>query len=562
MIRVSRIVATMLACAVASSFLLAKAFLYQVVLAADFAPGAVSQRTMAFPLELARGQILDRNMIPLTDPRTTQVVVAFPQFMKDRPLAALEMSKLLGGQATAPDVLELVSTMLAKPHSSPVEIFRGAREDIRQRFPRRGIDGLAVVPLTVRYGPRAVAQHVVGYVVQPDNSGASGIEKRFDTRKPGPGLRGRRPRSVAPVYDGAMGIIPGLGYRELPPSNRASVVLTLDIRMQRAVEAVLDANKVEKGAVVVLDPKTGEVLAMASRPSYDQNNVAASIDDVRSPLINRAVEAFYPGSVFKIVVAAAALDTATIDPGMVTVCHGTSDVGGGQPIKCSHHEKEPGLVTLRDAMAYSCNPVFIDIARRVGAGTILRYAGAFGLGKKWPEAPEGSPGALREPDSARALAHLAIGHEYVRATPLQMTQIVATVASGGVLRPPYLVKELVALNGTLLERFDHEKPRRVMSQDTAEVLADWLEAAVAYGTGAKAGVPGTSVSGKTGTPENSRSSWMEEIWDAWFVGWAPKEDPRYAVGVFIEEGKSGPDRAAPVSRDIIAALLKTGQKTP
>lgn len=552
--RMVRIWAVCLVSFILYGLLAIKLCYYQVVIRDQLALGAVSQRAPSFPLELARGQILDRNRIPMTDPRTRRTIIAFPQFINDPERAAAVIASVLDGRLSTNTIknwLEIASGQ----HRPPVVVL-GERvgEEAARRIAEARIPGVAVAPLTSRYGPRSVARHVIGYVVQVDNSGAAGIENRFDSKRGRSALRGKRPRSIAPLVTGTNSVIPGLGFHEIPPSPRFSVVLTLDVRVQRVVEGVLDVHKVEKGAVVVLDVQTGEVLAMASRPAFDQNNVAASMNDTRSPLVNRAVEPYYPGSVFKVIVAAAALEAAGVDPMLITVCQGSVDVGGGDPIKCSHHKDGPALLTLRQAMAYSCNPVFVSLAEKVGAKKIIEYARQFGISSKWNDLPEGSPGILREPDSLRGLAHLAIGQEYVRATPLEMTAALAVIARGGIYRAPQLVKEVIDQRGRVVESFEPPKPRRVIKSETALTISDWLEAAVKSGTGKAAEVE-TGSAGKTGTPESAQSSWLAERWDAWFVGWAPRSQPRFVIGVFVEDGLSGPGRAAPIFRDIAQRAL-------
>jgi len=535
------------------SVLLGRTFVIQIVLGADACYGAISQRSSPFSLEPARGQILDRNLVPLTDPRTRQVLVLFPDSIK----SGTDVSDALAGvldEVGRQPVPELVLKAGATGHPVTLELSPGDADRARERLSDTSL-GLAVVPLTFRYGPRAVAKHVVGHVIEADNVGVAGLEKRFDSVRFGPGLKGRRPRSVAPVRDGVQDVITGLGYRELAATARSSVVLTIDVRVQRAVEQALQQHGVEKGAVVVLDVRTGEVLAMASRPEFDQNNVAASIDDPRAPLINRAVEAFYPGSVFKVAVACAALESGAADPSALTVCPGYLDVGGGEPVRCTHHTNGPEIVTLQDAMAYSCNPVFVELAERAGAQSVMEHARRLGLGVKWPELLEGAAGYVSQPTSLRALANLAIGQEYVKVTPLQMTQAVAAVASGGVMRPAYLVKELVDQNGKTVKSFEPPRSSRIVSVSTAQAVTRWLEACVKYGTGQAAAVA-QGAGGKTGTPENAGSTLVHEVWDAWFVGFAPAGKPRYAVGVFIEEGMSGPNRSAPLFAQVAQAILE------
>ncbi len=348
----------------------------------------------------------------------------------------------------------------------------------------------------------------------------------------------------------------------------ASVTTTIDPDAQRAaVEALGD----RKGAVVALDPQTGAVLAMVSTPSYDPNRIADSddigaanraytelVEDPDNPLANRAAgEVYPPGSTFKLVTAAAALEAgmapdSEVDspteltlPGTQTQLGNDTDCGGER-------------VTLDQALQVSCNTAFANIGVELGADALREQAEAFGFETR--HLPDLNGAASRfptDPDDAQT-ALSAIGQFDVAASPLQMAMVAAAVANDGVVMEPYVVDQVRAPNLSVLEQNEPRERGRAMSAANAEQLQQMMVNVVEQGTGSNARIGGVEVGGKTGTAQSD----LDRNPYAWFVSAAPMDDPQVAVAVFIEEADiprndiAGGALAAPIARAVTEAVIE------
>lgn len=353
--------------------------------------------------------------------------------------------------------------------------------------------------------------------------------------------------------------------------------------LPQAQAAAREALGNRRGAVVALQPRTGAILALWSYPSYDPNRLAthdraAANDywaelnaDPGRPLINRAVREWYPpGSVFKIVTAAAALeagmspDSTFDDPVEQDLPQTTATIRNYGRGTCAGG----GTITLAQALAVSCNTTFAQIALDLGADPLVEMAEAFGLNSRIV-GPEHIPSPLdsrmpvdmNPPQTAQA----AIGQFDVRTTPLQMALITATIANDGIAMRPRLVERVEDERSAVIAE-NEPQPRdeaggdgRVLSARTAAQLRDMMVGVVANGTGRRAAIPGVTVGGKTGTAETGSGPPT-----VWFVGFAPAEDPQVAVAVVVEDGgdvgdeATGGALAAPIARAVIEAALAAG----
>jgi peptidoglycan glycosyltransferase len=348
-----------------------------------------------------------------------------------------------------------------------------------------------------------------------------------------------------------------------------SVVLTVDPELQQLAAQQLGGRR---GAVVALDPRTGAVLAMVTSPSYDPN-VLSSHDPARiraanerlldrrdEPLTNRAAEQVYPpGSTFKVITAAAALEDGMKPTDQIpcsrdiklplTVNTRLRNFGG---------ESCPAKVTLTEALQHSYNTSFATLGMDiVGAEKVQDMAERFGFNAR-PDFPLRSvpsvfPQGLNKPQTAQA----SIGQYDVRATPLQMAQVAATVANNGRMMRPYLAAEVLAPDLSVLDKAERKEIARPFGADTANALTQMMTEVVRAGTGTRAQIPGVTVAGKTGTAQNAGPA------HAWFMGFAPAVNPQIAIAVIVENG-GGDDEgtggrvAAPIAQAVMAAALRGG----
>ncbi|MBI5393817.1 MAG: penicillin-binding protein 2 [Verrucomicrobia bacterium] len=440
-----------------------------------------------------------------------------------------------------------------------------------------------------RYGP--LAAHLLGYVtrersvletdlglptyIMSDMRGVSGLELKFDDE-----LRGESGTRTILINAGGYKERE-LGYQRPKPGH--DLKLSLDARCQHAVEAALGDHV---GAAVLLDPRNGDVLAMVSSPSYDPNRFVPSIrpEDLAElqqnpdkPLANRAcAEHYAPGSTFKLLVALAGLETGRIAPGSTSTCTGDTVVGGLLK-RCWIKSKggQHGPVNLREALKHSCNIFFYEHGVMVGMQAIVAMAQQFHLGEQsgiaLPREARGHlPSPLKRGWRPADTANLAIGQGEVDTTVLQMACVVGTIANGGRVVAPRLVSSIHQAAedgglGSVVEDFPaRDRGRLTVRPESLRIVRDGMCAVVndADGTGKKAAVPGIKVAGKTGTAQVMDVHNNIIGHRAWFVSFAPFENPQYAMAILLEDGDSGGQTAAPIAGQIYAALFGVDTKTP
>lgn len=506
-------------------------------------------RVQEIPVEVDRGEILDRAGVALTNTAQHFSLAVFPAQIADERQAARELAGFTGMDAA------LIAARLGQDER-PFKLKTDMDAMNAQKVNARRIPGVIAVAERVRYGYSSLAAHVVGYINAADNRGVSGIEGMYDDV-----LRGSQPTYLAAMVDAGQQLIPGLGYKRLRLADGGGpshVVLTLDSRVQKIVENVMD-QYVGKGAVVVLRPGTGEILAMASRPGFDANNLGDYLGRGTAPLLNRAVAAYQPGSVFKLVVAAAALEEQVVRPADSFFDPGYIEVNGLKFKGWDYERGARGELTFAEAMAHSSNPVLIQVGMRLGAPKLIGWADRLGFGHRTRLEFDGeADGNLPAADNVYPgdLANLSIGQGTLEATPLQIACLVATIVNDGVAVDPYIVSRLTAGDGTIVKSFPASRGRRVLSKRTAGQMRAMMQAVTRYGTGQAAYVEGPGAAGKTGTAETGRTGpGGRSVNHAWFAGYAPLDNPQYVMVVFVEDGMSGGDVAAPIFREIAARVL-------
>ncbi len=395
------------------------------------------------------------------------------------------------------------------------------------------------------------AVHLVGYL--QEGKGVSGLQKAFDQLLTAP------PTTVTYQKNGAGDIL--TGGTPLVEQDRSvyekGVVTTLWLPLQKAAERVFPSGK--RGAVMISRVASGEMLAGASFPAFSPLDISASLENTASPFLNRMLSPYNPGSVFKLVVAAAALEQG-ISTDFSYTCTGT--ITAGQCFSC-HKAQGHGRLNMGEALAVSCNPYFIHLAQKVGATAILQMATALGFGISTPLCREiaGEGGTLpKEADlnSLAALANFAIGQGDLLATPLQVQTLTCAVASGGVVFPQTLVMGTRNEKGEVTYEKGKEG-RRVMSASTAHALQRMMEGVVTFGTGAKGYYEPLSGAGKTSTAQTGMVNEKGQgVTQAWFTGFLPADNPVYAVTVLVEGGASGGEDAAPVFYELCKVIEQEG----
>jgi cell division protein FtsI (penicillin-binding protein 3) len=416
------------------------------------------------------------------------------------------------------------------------------------------LDGIGFLSESRRYYPkRELASQLLGYVGL-DNEGMSGIEYAFEEV-----LKGRK-ETVVVATDARRRPV---GHTEKPSTEGQSLVLALDESVQHMAERELERAMAETqsmaGVVVVVDPFTGEVLAMANRPTFNPNRFASYPP---SRWKNRAVtDAYEPGSMFKIVTAAAGIQERVVEPHEVLDCgRGAIEIAG---VTINDHAVFDKL-TFTEAVVRSSDIGMIRVAQRLGREQFARYLREFGFGSPTGvELPGESAGLLRPTSkwSALSLASLSFGQE-VGVTALQMAMAASAVANGGYLMRPLVVKRIEDKDGRVVKEARPLAVRRVLQAETVDTLTEILKDVVREGTGKKAAVPGYVVAGKTGTAQKVDASGRYSMVDhvASFVGFVPASRPALVILVSLDTPKGphneGGDVAAPVFARVAEAALR------
>jgi cell division protein FtsI (penicillin-binding protein 3) len=508
-----------------------------------------SERTIK--LDPRRGPILDREGRALAVSVNVESVYAVPQDVDDPQATAAALARALGFDTAGRR--ELVAKL--RKDRAFVWIERKVDPGTARRVRDLELDGVGFLTEHRRYYPkRELAAHVLGWAGL-DNTGMSGIEYAHEKE-----IAGRAAQVV--VHTDARRR--PVGHTERPSTEGHTVVLALDERVQhiaeRELERAVQKTRAVAGNVIVVEPFSGDVLAMAGRPTFNPNRYSA-FDASRWR--NRMVsDVFEPGSIFKIVTAAAGIQEGVVDPYEVLDC------GNGQILVAStviNDHKPFDHLPFREAVSRSSDIGMIRVAQRLGRENFYRYVRAFGFGEPTGVGLPGESAGLLKPTSrwsALSLPSMSFGQE-VGVTPLQMTMAGAAVANGGYLMRPLIVKRIEDARGHVVEEVKPMIVRRVLEPDTVDTLTEMLELVVREGTGRRAAVPGFAVAGKTGTaqkidPATGRYSMVDHV--ASFVGFVPASRPALVILVSLDTPRGplnqGGDVAAPLFARVAAHALR------
>jgi penicillin-binding protein 2 len=559
-------------------------------------------RTHLLHIPAPRGQITDRHGAPLAQTRVSyNLGLSFPTPLEFTPGQAINFARrqILTAEQLLGRRFEVTDDALAQHYDNrgilPFILAEDLSNDEISAVSRGLGTGLVLQPAYVRTYPQGpVAAHIIGYtgrlaplsvkpienkdLIFPDAEGREGLEKVFDNE-----LRGTTGVLNLTLNAEGQRTTERIVRQPVPGYN---VITTLDLKVQQACEEAL-AKSGRRGAVVVIDPNNGEILGMASRPSYDPNAFIPAIkpdvfarlnDDPAVPLYPRAFRSAYPpGSTFKTFVGLAALESGQITPDSRISCPGGLQVGNFY--FRNHRSGHSGNLTLAQALAQSCNTWFYQAGLKIGAEPIIAWARALGLGQR-TGIPLAAESAGNIPDDAYMLrvhrrkilqgdvANMSIGQGDILVTPLQMAQAMGALAARGTFHQTRLVKQVQSLDNKVVAAYpDRIRAELDISRENIENLNKGLVMVTSDGSGTgrrAATVRGVKVAGKTGTAQWGPVSKRRNA--AWFAGYAPADHPLYAFAAVVEgnpgESVAGGQTAAPVIGNILATLLKDYQGPP
>lgn len=567
----------------------------QVVRGRYFKALAENNRSRSVALAAPRGPLLDREGRVLVENRPSFNVLLTPEHAEDLDAEVARLARALAiGEAQIRERLARRAVLRPAVVKTDVALADvAAVEARRMELPAVSVE---VVPLR-SYPLAAAAAHALGQVGEiterqlplPEYEGLgpgalvgqAGLESQYNRR-----LMGRD--GFRRVIVNSRGLEVAEAERQ-PAIDGPALTLTLDSRLQTAMDRAFAGRA---GSAVALDPRNGEILALTSTPAYDPNHFTTGIEpavwarlssDPRTPLMNRVIQGQYaPGSTFKIVMAAAALEEGVIAPTTTFYCPGYLSVYN-TVFRCGKASGH-GMVDLQRAITQSCNVFFYQAGIRLEIGRIAQYAKRLGLGAPTGvdlpyelgglvPSPEWKMRVFKAPWYGGETVSVAIGQGQVSATPLQMARLAAAVANGGRLVRPHLVLSGGPPSPDGGSGGAGEPPpleRDVgLKRTTLEAIRRGMKAVVAEGTGWRARLPGVAVAGKTGSAQVVARARLEKTPSAramlphgWFVAFAPADDPRIALAVLVEHGGSGGEAAAPVARDILAAFFGVARPDP
>lgn len=491
---------------------------------------AVLQRTENISVKTVRGVIYDRNMLAITEGQSRLHAAVIPQECTNID----DVSRLIGQKISEEDI-----------QIFPLE---AVTEEQAQLVRMRGV---SLFNVSERYNSKGLLSHVIGYT---SDEGGFGIERVFNDK-----LKVEYDDSISMIKNANRELMSGLGYNKISKPAYNGVKLTIDYHIQKIAEKAMD-NSIKSGAAIVVDVKTGDIVAMVSRPNFKQSEIAKYLTSDEGELINRAIMPYDIGSVFKVVLTIAALEDNHFYPKSQFYCNGSLNVLGREFV-CNNKEGH-GYITLEEGIAHSCNIVFYTIGQKIGIENINRYARRFGFGERVLGIEEFGEGRGNIPsdieNTPHEIANISIGQGNVSVTPLQVADLFCTIANNGIRRRLMLIKGIVDENGVSAD-FEPEEIGRVFSVATAESLKKMLEMVVEGGTGTRARIEDWGAAGKTGSAETGWEKDGETMTHGWFAGYFPVNEPRYACVVLAENGKSGAMSAAPVFREIGEGIKSLGR---
>ena len=573
--------------------LIGRLFFLQIVMGEEYQAKALQQQTRAQTLDAQRGAILDRNgkYLARSSP-VWNVCISPADIMADMNKTgdydklkrlALDLAEILDVDATK--ILDDAKNTASYYRRVKVRIESATRDAVIQCIIENDYAGVFFEETTKRYYPYgSLASTLIGFT-DYDNNGAYGLEAKYDKV-----LSGTSGMVVS--AKNAWGADMDYKYQQkYDAQDGNSMVLTIDESVQHFVErnletAIIEHNIANRACGIVMNVKTGEILAMATKPDFDPNEPYIIADPVQAELLaefvpgtdeyrqkrdemwfaqwrNKAIsDPYEPGSVFKILTAATGLDTKTVGMNSHFICTGSIKVAS-ETIGC-HEHRGHGDVDFVQAMQKSCNPAFIMMGQRIGAQDFYNSVRNFGLGEiTGIDLPGEAEGILHSyqtlaKEGMVELSSSAFGQS-MKVTPIQMITAVSAAVNGGNLMQPYVVKQILDADGNVIETTQPVVRRQVVSAETSEIMKYLTEMVVEGGSGRLAALPGYRIGGKTGTSEklDSRTQKQENVLS--FVGFVPMDDPQYAVLVVLDtpelEDVYGSVIAAPVVGAIMQEML-------
>ena len=482
-------------------------------------------------IAISRGNIYDRNLYSFTNEKIQYIACIKPTKKALEFLSKSEDSETLKNIAQGRFIFK--------------------KTDTPQKY--EGCEDIRVLPYFQRYSDNTLT-HISGYTDQSGH-GVSGIEKYYNNFLKNTG--GTLSVAYSADANGRMMTGEAVEIRDNGYYDKSGLFLTIDKNMQLILEEAMEKGNIQKGAGVILNTQTNEILACASFPTYDRSNLEEALNNADSPFINRAFSAFPVGSVFKVVTAAASIEN-NIEL-KEYICDGSITLSANT-FRCSKLEGH-GKIDFRTAMAKSCNPYFIELGARTGGKKILEMSHKFHLGESIDFGNKFMTDSgilpLEEDLVSKAdTGNLAFGQGKLTATPIQIASIFSAIGNGGYYITPSLIAGAVDKDGNITSEAEATNKEKVLTNRTCNILKNALEKTVTDGTGKSAQSNLYTCCTKTSTAQSGQYDENgNEIKFCWFVGFFPKENPQYTICIMKENGVSGGSDCGPVFKEIAENIL-------
>lgn len=534
---------------------------------------ASEQQTREIPIESKRGTIYDTNMKELAVSVTKYTVWCKPVEVKDAQKTSQKLSKMLDEEYD--DIYEKVT----KKNVALVKVKRWIDDNTADEITKAGLSGIWVAEDNQRYYPYGnFASYVLGHT-SADSTGVAGIELRYNNI-----LKGTAGKLIVST-DAAGKEIPQGSEQYYEPTTGNGLVLTIDEVIQhyceKAAQRGYEENNASKVTIIAMDPKTGDIKAMVKKPDYNPNTPTKPIYPAYQELLdeckkdeekikvystmwrNTAISDTYePGSTFKLITSAAGLEEGVVKQSDKFTCSGSVMVEG-QKIKCWRSYRPHGLETFKQGVQNSCNPVFVEVGRRLGVSTMYDYIDGFGLSKKTGIDLPGEAGSIMYNEKKVGpveLATISFGQS-ISVTPIQLITAVSSIVNDGNRMEPRLVKAYTDNKGNITKELEPVKIKQVISKETSTQMREIMESVVTDGGGKIAYLPGYRLGAKTGTAQKViNGSYAPGHYVCSFIGMAPANNPKIVVLAIVDEPMGvmqfGSTTAGPIIKEVMSNTLK------
>lgn len=534
---------------------------------------ASEQQTREIPIQAKRGTIYDKNMKPLAVSATKYTIWCKPVEVKNKKEAAKKLSEIIEDKDYE-EILKLVS----KTDTALVRIERWIDDDVADKIQNLSISGIWIAEDPKRYYPYGnFASYVLGHT-SSDGTGVTAIELKYDKY-----LQGKEGKLIIGTDASGREINQGVEqYYEATQGN--GIVLTIDEVIQsyaeKAAQKAYELNNAKRVKIIAMDPKTGDILAMTSKPDYDPNTPTEAIYPYFQELLDeyeedKKINAYYemwrntlisdtyePGSTFKLITSTASIEENVIKKGEHFTCTGSVTVEGKR-IKCWRSYRPHGSETFEQGVQNSCNPVFVELGKRLGVKKLYDYIEGFGLTSKTNIDLVGEANSIlyKEKDVGPVeLATISFGQS-ISVTPIQLITAVSAIVNDGKLMQPRIVKAYTDNEGNITEELKTKTVRQVISKETSAKMREVMESVVTEGGGKIAYLPGYRLGGKTGTAQKViDGKYAQGKYICSFIGVAPCDDPQIVVLAIVDEPTDvvafGSTTAGPIIKEVMSQSLE------